>query len=63
MGFDKDDDQPLIHPRRWGTRVNFAMAFAIILFFVFGAFAMRWLHSHRGSDTNDIHNNRIEDRR
>jgi hypothetical protein len=36
MGFDQNDDQPIIHPHRKATRVNLWMAFAVVLFLIAG---------------------------
>ena len=47
MGFDEGDGQPLIHPRRWGTKVNFAMVLGVIMFLGLGVIAICWMHSHR----------------
>jgi hypothetical protein len=34
MGFDKDDESPLIHPERRATKVNLWMIVGILMFFV-----------------------------
>ena len=62
MGFDKNDDQPLVHPRRWGTKVNFAMALGVIIFLILGGFAILWMRSHNKQVTNDTHQ-KMEDKR
>lgn len=62
MGFDKNDDQPLVHPRRWGTEVNFAMALGVIIFLILGAFGILWMRSNKKQDTNDTHQ-KMEDKR
>jgi cbb3-type cytochrome oxidase subunit 3 len=54
MGFDKSDGQPLIHVRRWATKVNFAMALGVIVFLGLGVFAICWMHSHKNKVANDI---------
>jgi heme/copper-type cytochrome/quinol oxidase subunit 2 len=54
MGFDEGDRQPLIHLRRWGTKVNIAMALGIIVFLVFGVFAVCWTRSHNNKVANAI---------
>jgi hypothetical protein len=62
MGFDKSDGQPLVHLRRWGTKVNFATVLAVIIFLVFGGFAIGWIHSHKDKIVNDIHQ-KMEEKR
>jgi hypothetical protein len=54
MGFDKSDGQPLIHPRRWGTKVNFAMVLGVVVFLSLGIFAICWMHSHKNKITSGI---------
>ncbi len=46
MGFDQNDDQPIIHPRRKATRVNLWMIVGVLGFLLAGvlliwAFAAR----------------------
>ncbi len=36
MGFDQNDDQPIIHPHRKATRVNLWMVFIVLLFLIAG---------------------------
>ena len=62
MGFDKNDDQPLIHTRRWGTEVNFGMALGVIIFLILVAFGILWVRSNKKQDTNDTHQ-KMEDKR
>jgi len=62
MGFDKNDDTPLIQPRRWGTRVNFAMAAGVIVFLVLGVLAIFWMRSHYGRDA-DAADRQLQDKR
>jgi hypothetical protein len=45
MGFDNNEDQPLIHPRRWGSKVNLVMALGIVIFLILGVLAMHWMRS------------------
>jgi hypothetical protein len=46
MGFDNNDGQPLIHLRRWGTKVIFAMVLGIIAFLALGFVAIRLKQTH-----------------
>jgi hypothetical protein len=46
MGFDKNDAQPLIRPRRWGTKVNLAMVVGVLIFFALGVIGILWVRSH-----------------
>ena len=46
MGFDESDGQPLIHPRRWGTKVNFAIGLGVL--------AMCWMRAHKDKVANDV---------
>jgi cbb3-type cytochrome oxidase subunit 3 len=62
MGFDKADGQPLVHLRRWGTKVNLVMVLGIIVFLGLGIFAIYWMHSHRKKAANDIQQNTEEKR-
>ncbi len=62
MGFDKNDGQPLIHARRWGTKVNFAMALGVIVFLGLGLFATCWIHSHKNKVAHDLQQ-KMEDKR
>lgn len=34
MGFDKDDESPLVHPERRTTKVNLWMIVGILVFFI-----------------------------
>jgi hypothetical protein len=54
MGFDQNDGQPLVHLRRWGTRVNLAIVFGVIAFLVLGVLAISWMHSHATKRANDV---------
>ena len=47
MGFDENDGRPLVHLRKWGTKVNFAMVLGVIMFLGLGVIAICWMHSHR----------------
>jgi hypothetical protein len=47
MGFDKNDGQPLVQPRRWATKVNFAIVLGVIIFLALGFLAISWMRSHR----------------
>lgn len=57
MGFDKNDSQPLIRPRRWSSKINFAMAFGVIVFLGIGIVGICWMHSHRPADANVVQQN------
>lgn len=46
MGFDDKDNQPLVRPRRWGTKVNFGMALGIAVFLIFGG-VVAWRIDHK----------------
>ena len=54
MGFDKNDDRPVVHPRRWGTKVNFGIIGGVILFVVAGVLAMHWIDAHKDQVTNSV---------
>jgi hypothetical protein len=54
MGFDKNDGQPLIHPRRWGTEVNFAMVLGVVVFLGLGVLAICWMHSHKNKVADSL---------
>jgi hypothetical protein len=62
VGFDQNDNQALVHPRRWGTKVNFAMALGVIIFLVLGGFGMLWMRSHKNQTANDTQQ-KMEDKR
>jgi len=62
MGFDEGDGQPLIHLRRWGTKVNFAIVIGVIVFLGLGVFAICWTRSHKNKVANDIQQ-KMEDKR
>jgi len=62
MSFDAKGDQPLIQPRRWATKVNFALATGVVLFLILGflgIFRMRWRHNHPPDGTQQT----MEDKR
>ena len=46
MGFDKNSPQPLVQPQKKTTKVNISMIIGILLFFVAGGFAIRWVYLH-----------------
>jgi hypothetical protein len=54
MGFDEGERQTLIQPRRWGTKVNFGIVLAVIVFLGFGVFAICWTRSHQNNVATDI---------
>ena len=62
MGFDENDGRPLVHPRRWGTKVNFAMVLGIIVFLGLGVFAMCWMRSRKNKAADDMQQ-KMEDKR
>jgi hypothetical protein len=61
MGFDEGERQPLIQPRRWGTKVNFAMVLGVMVFLGLGVFALCWTRSHQNKVANDIQQ-KLEDK-
>jgi hypothetical protein len=62
MGFDEGERQALIHPRRWGTRVNFAIVLGVVVFLGLGVFAIGWMRSHQNRIANDVQQ-RMDDKR
>jgi len=46
MGFDQNDSQPIIHPRRRATRVNLWMVLAVLVFLAAGG-ALIWVFALR----------------
>ncbi len=57
MSFDKNDGQPLIHVRRWTSKINFAVAFGVIVFLGVGIVGICWMHSHKAAEENDVQQN------
>jgi hypothetical protein len=55
MSFDKDDGRPLINVHKWGTKVNFGVVMAVVIFLVAGIFAVAWVRSHGDQVTSDMH--------
>lgn len=49
MGFDQNEDQPIIQPRKSTTKVNLAMVAGILVFFIIMA-ALLWVFSARDPD-------------
>ena len=50
MGFDKNTEgKPVVQFEKRTTKVNIAMIVGVVLFFIFGAIGMAWLH-HRAPD-------------
>jgi len=54
MGFDQNDDRPIVQPRRWGTKVNFGIVGGVLLFAVFGFLAMHWMQRNKDQVTSQI---------
>jgi len=48
MGFDQNDSRPVIHPSRKTTKVNLAMAAAVIVFLACGVVAIYWMKARHG---------------
>lgn len=46
MGFDKNDDGPVVNVQKRTTKVNLWMAVLVLLFLVAGGVAIAWVHSH-----------------
>lgn len=40
MGFDKDEDKPLMNPSKPDTKSNIWMVIGVVVFFLFGAWAL-----------------------
>jgi hypothetical protein len=55
MGFDQNDNQPVIHPRRWGTKVNFGIIAGVLLFVVAGIVGMMWVDRNQDQVTSGVH--------
>jgi len=54
MGFDQNERQSLIHPRRWGTKVNFGVVLGIIVFLILGFIMINHFRS-RAKVANGTH--------
>jgi len=54
MGFDQNVDQPIVQPRRWGTKVNFGIIGGVLLFVVFGILAMHWVDRNKDQVSSQI---------
>lgn len=48
MGFDKNDDRPIIKPERKTTKVNILMVVGVLIFFVICGAAIAWFKSTKG---------------
>jgi hypothetical protein len=46
MGFDRNNSGPIIQPAKRTTKVNIAMALAVLAFFGFGVAAIAWKFFH-----------------
>ena len=55
MGFDQHQVQPLIHPRRWGTKVNIGMALGIAIFLILGVITISHIRSRNKEVTKGAH--------
>ena len=54
MGFDKNNYGPLVVLRRWTTKVNFGMAFAVLIFFALGGLVFWYfVNSHNGTPKDE----------
>ncbi len=49
MGFDQNEDQPIIQPRKKTTKVNLAMVAGVLVFFIITV-ALLWVFSAREPD-------------
>jgi hypothetical protein len=48
MGFDKNNDGPIIQPAKKETKINISMVIAVLIFFVLGGAAMIWMRYQHG---------------
>ena len=57
MGFDQNDNQPIVVPAKRTTKVNIVIIAAVLVFFVIGALGIVWIWHHQDENAQNVRQN------
>lgn len=57
MGFDQNDNQPIVVPAKRTTKVNIGIIAGVLVFFGAGALGIAWIWHHQDENAQNVQQN------
>jgi hypothetical protein len=57
MGFDQNDNQPIVVPAKRTTKVNIGIIVGVLVFFVIGGLGIAWIWHHQDENAQNVRQN------